>query len=301
MTSKVKVIIILGPTASGKTSLAVRLARKINAEIISADSRHVFIGMDIGSGKDLAEYQDVPYHLIDIRPAGDTYSVSDFQHDALSALSDIVLRCKVPIICGGTGHYVKSLLDDYQFTDLKTDLTYTRNLESLSREALFDLIKVLGLWKSRHWEFDSRRRMARMIEKQSVPQTYHNQGQLFTDLYHPRCFYVETERKQLISRIEYRLKHRLQSGLVEEVKNLLDRGVPHHCLERYGLEYRWISRYLKGDLEFQEMHQKLAIDIRKFAKRQMTFIRYLQKKGHRLEPIRDPKTFVTQVTSWLST
>ncbi len=300
MAHKPIVIIILGPTASGKTALAVQLARKIGAEIISADSRQVFADMDIGSGKDLSEYQDIPYHLIDIRRAGDTYSVSEFQHDALAALSDIVHRRKIPIICGGTGHYIKSLLDEYRFTKQGTDLNYTGELESLSREALFNRIKSLGIWENHHWEFESHRRMARAIEKKSFPQTYQDQEKPFRELYRPFCFYIETKRKILISRIEQRLKYRLESGLVEEVKMLLDRGIPHHCLERYGLEYRWVSRYVTGNIEFEEMYRRLSIEIRKYAKRQMTFIRYLQKSGHRLEPVTDPATFIDRITSLLS-
>ncbi|MBT3227319.1 MAG: tRNA (adenosine(37)-N6)-dimethylallyltransferase MiaA [Deltaproteobacteria bacterium] len=299
MGRKTKTIIILGPTASGKTALAVQLAGNIGGEIVSADSRQVFKDMDIGSGKDLSEYQSIPYHLIDIRRAGDSYSVSEFQQDALSALSDIAGRRSVPIICGGTGHYVKSLLDDYCFAEQGTDLVFTENLESLSRESLYEKIKSVGLWETHHWQFESRRRMARAIEKQLLPQTYHHPRKSFNDLYNPLCVYIQIERKILISRIEQRLKDRLQSGLVEEVKRLLDNGISHHRLERYGLEYRWVSLYLKGDIEYQEMFQKLVVEIRRYAKRQMTFIRYLQKKGHRLEPASDPAAFLARVDTWL--
>ncbi len=297
---KAKVLIILGPTASGKTALAVKLAELVRGEIISADSRQVFRGMDIGSGKDLAEYGSTPYHLIDIRPAGGEYSVSDFQHDAHLALSDIRSRNRVPIICGGTGHYVKSLLDDYNFDHIRSDPSITHYLEQLPREILFKKIQSLGLWEDHHWESDSRRRMARAIEKHTHSQSSTPPAPNFSEQYHPLTFYVEIERDILISRIESRLADRLQSGLIAEVEVLIKEGVSHHRLERYGLEYKWVSLYLRGELDYQEMFQKLAVEIRRYAKRQMTFIRYLQKTGHPIEPITDPTSFFNRVLNLLS-
>ncbi len=300
MICKIKVVIILGPTASGKTELAVQLAQKTGGEIISADSRQVFKGMDIGSGKDLSEYGSVPYHLIDIRPAGGEYSVSDFQKDAFQALSDISARNHFPIICGGTGHYVKSLLDDYIFANEGTDLPYTQALESLTREELYKRIKSLGLWDLHHWESDSRRRMARAIEKQAGLSKDSRPDPMFNDIYQPLCYYIDTDRKTLIVRIKNRLESRLKSGLVEEVDSLLAEGVSPQRMERYGLEYRWVSRYLRGGIDYDEMFQKLEVEIRRYAKRQMTFIRYLQKKGHRIEPITNPVVFIDKVTSLLT-
>jgi len=297
---KTKVLIILGPTASGKTALAVKLAEMVEGEIISADSRQVFRGMDIGSGKDLVEYGNTPYHLIDIRPAGGEYSVSDFQHDAHLALSDIRSRKRVPIICGGTGHYIKSLLDDYTFEHNRSDLTITHSLERLTREALYGEIQSLGLWEDHHWESDSRRRMARAIEKHTHSQPATPPSPKFNELYHPLTFYVETERDILISRIESRLGDRLQSGLIAEVEVLIEEGISHQRLERYGLEYKWVSLYLRGELDYHEMFQKLAVEIRRYAKRQMTFIRYLQKTGHPIEPITDPTSFFNRVLNLLS-
>ncbi len=300
MGHKAKIIIILGPTASGKTALAVKLAKNISGEIISADSRQVFKDMDIGSGKDLSEYQGIPHHLIDIREAGESYSVSEFQQDAHAALQDIAGRHAVPIICGGTGFYIKSLLDDYRFTAQKTNLEFTENLESLSRTSLYDKLKSLGLWGSHHWESESRRRMARAIEKKTLPQTYELPELSFSEMYAPRCFYIQVERKALIARIELRLKQRLQSGMVDEVQRLLDSGISHAQLERYGLEYRWISYFLRGEVPYQDMFQKLVVEIRRYSKRQMTFIRYLQKNGHLLTPVTDFTDFLAGVMSWLS-
>lgn len=300
MTPKQKIPIILGPTASGKTALAVQLAKKIVGEIISADSRQVYRDMDIGSGKDLSEYGSIPYHLIDIRPAGTEYSVSDFQVDTMVALSDITQREHIPIICGGTGHYVKSLLDDYQFSGHGSDLELTRDLESLPRSELYEKLKKLGLWETRHWESDSRRRMARAIEKKIRPSLPQHPGIRFNDCYQPLCFYIKTERQQLIRKIEKRLRERLNSGLIEEVENLVSKGVSHHRLERYGLEYRWVSRYIRTEISYEVLFEKLAVDIRRYAKRQMTFIRYLQKKGHRIDPITDVESFPDQVAAILS-
>lgn len=300
MSAKTKVFIILGPTASGKTSLAVRLAQRIDGEIISADSRQVFAGMDIGSGKDLEEYGSIPYHLIDIRPAGAEYSVSDFQRDALSALSDIRHRHRVPIICGGTGHYVKSLLDDYPFTSPKTDLSLTGSLEKRSRESLYRQLKSLGLWETHHWSSDSRRRMARAIEKRLLDAAVSSpQHASFSQHYLPLCFYLQVDRRMLVERIEDRLHARLSSGLLEEVERLLSQGVDPARLERYGLEYRWIARYLTGGVAWEEMVEKLFTDIRRFAKRQMTFIRYLQKTGHAIEPITDVSSFLERAPAML--
>lgn len=299
MNLKKKVIIILGPTASGKTALAVRLAKRVDGEIISADSRQVFCGMDIGSGKDLSEYGPIPHHLIDIRPAGSEYSVSDFQRDALSALSDITSRSKSPIICGGTGHYVKSLLDDYVFESPGTDLSKTLALESLPRDELYRKIKALGLWEQHHWESDSRRRMARAIEKETARSKNPAAAAVFRTSYDPYCFYLAPDRTIQIQKIEKRLKERLASGLVEEVERLISEGVSAERMERYGLEYRWVTRYLRNELSLGEMTEKLAVEIRRYAKRQMTFIRYLQKQGHQLQPIDDPDLFLESMSGLL--
>jgi len=294
------VIIILGPTASGKTSLAVRLALRTAGEIISADSRQVYRNMDIGSGKDLAEYGAVPYHLIDIRPAGDDYSVSDFQKDALSALHDITSRNRLPIICGGTGHYVKALLEDYAFTETRSDLILTNSLEKLPRTELYRQINELGLWEMHHWESDSSRRMARAIEKAKkglLPLLHHHK---FSDQFRPFLFHLQVDRVDLRHRIAKRLKLRLEAGLIEEVEQLLAAGVSHERMERYGLEYRWGSRFLRGMVNRDLLFEKLCGDIQRYAKRQITFIRYLQKCGHQIEVVSDPDRFIGQVMSLLS-
>lgn len=281
-----KVIILIGPTASGKTKLAVRLADSINGEIISADSRQVFRGMDIGSGKDLADYGTIPYHLIDIREPGESFSVSDFQIEARRALEDIISRKKVPIICGGTMYYVKALIEDYRFTDPKSSIPYTHQLESLDRNTLYDMIKARGLWDTHHWENDSRRRMARAIEKwDNNDSKKHSSVPPFSSSYAFRIFYTSVDRQDLRGRIRTRLTQRLEEGLIEEVQSLLTEKVRAEQLDRYGLEYRWVTKLLTGKIELSEMTDRLSTEIARFAKRQMTFIRFLEKQGHRLIPV----------------
>ncbi len=299
-TSKVKTIIIMGPTASGKTGLAVRLAGEIDGEIISADSRQVYKDMDIGSGKDLAEYGSINYHLIDIVNAGTEFSVSDFQREAIKALHQITSKNKHPIICGGTGHYIKALLEDYEFSYPHSNLDLTGQLESESRDELYRKIKDLDLWDKHHWESDSKRRMARQIEKAMSsgvkPPPLMDR---FNDFYLPRIYYISLNRENLKEKINYRLNQRLKEGLVEEVQNLVKSGISFSRLERYGLEYKWISYYLQNKISHREMVDKLTIEIARFAKRQMTFIRYIQKCGFDLIPVKNYESLVKDVFLWL--
>lgn len=294
---KSKVILILGPTASGKTSHAVSLAKEINGEIISADSRQVYKGMDIGSGKDLDEYDSIPYHLIDIIEPGNEFSVSDFQEMSLLALSKIIERGSFPIICGGTGHYIKALLEDYTF-DNPTDFSLSQSLEKLSRFTLYAFIKSMGHWKSHHWESDSKRRMARFIEKHLAPTSPKKSEIRFTDTYSYRIYYTHVERGEQRARIRKRLLERLEEGLIDEVKNLLENDLTHKRLERYGLEYKWVSLYLRGSISYDSMLEKLYTEICRFAKRQMTFLRYMENAGHVLHPISNRSSFLADAIEW---
>lgn len=297
---KTKVIIVMGPTASGKTKLSVRLAKAVNGEIVSADSRQVYKGMNIGSGKDLEEYSDVTHYLIDIREAGDEFSVSHFQREALISLEIISAKKKVPIICGGSGHYTKALIEDYDFSFQATNKTYTEYLESLPKEHLYAKLKSFGLWHDHHWKFDSKRRISRTIEKHFPHQKTASPSTKFNDLYIPRIYYTSIDRACLKNLIATRLKQRLDRGLITEVKNLKNKGLSSTQLEGYGMEYKWISRYLDNQVSHAEMVRKLNIDISRFAKRQMTFLRYMQKKGHRLHVIKDFESFLHDVLSWLN-
>jgi tRNA dimethylallyltransferase len=279
------VIIITGPTATGKTSLAVQLAKQYFGEIISADSRQIFRRMDIGTGKDLDEYDLVPYHLIDILEPSAEFSVSDFQKMAIKDINNIIARKKLPIVCGGTGHYIKALIENYQFRAPKTDLKSTNQLEKKDRMFLYQKIKDLGLWEDHHWEKDSKRRMVRAIEKALLDP---NENFLLPPIaFKYTVFYTHLDRKIIRDRIKVRLDQRLTEGMVEEVQALLESGISENRLERFGLEYKWILFHLNGKLTYEAMRNKLYTEICRFAKRQMTFIRYLEKSGHHLIPIQN--------------
>lgn len=296
---KPKLIVILGPTASGKTHLAVSLAEKIQGEIISVDSRQVYRGMDIGSGKDLKEYKDIPYHLIDIVEVGQEFSVSKFQALASDAISKILAQHHTPILCGGTGHYIKALIEDYPFDDIQTDLEQTRKWEKQSREELYTELKNADLWEERAWEEDSKRRMVRALEKKRSPYKKELVAGHFLDQYDVRLFYIQTEREVVRKKIWKRLQERFQEGMIDEVERLLHKGVSEERLMRFGLEYKWITRYLRDEVEYNVMVQKLYTDICRFSKRQMTFIRYLQKNGHTLTPIEDRDAFLHEISDWV--
>lgn len=295
---KPQIPIIIGPTASGKTALAVKLAKEINGEIISADSRQVYRGMDIGTGKDLGEYGNIPYHLIDVVDAGEEFSVSDFQSLALPAISTIIERNSTPIICGGTGHYVKALIEDYRFDMDKSDLDFTNQLEKQSREYLYLMLKDLEIWESHHWENDSKRRIARAIEKAAKGKSKRIRLPSFKELYDFRIYYVKIERETVRQRIKTRLISRLEEGMIDEVKELASSGVSHERLERYGLEYKWISYYLRGKITETELIEKLSVEISRYAKRQMTFIRYLQKQGHLLTGVSCYEELIRDFRNW---
>ena len=279
-------------------ALAVRLAKAIEAEIVSADSRQVFRHMNIGTGKDLEEYGSVPYHLIDIRSPSEEFSVVDFRQLALRAIGDILSRDRFPILCGGTGHYLKALIENYRFDHAPTDRRYTGRLEKLSRGELCAILESHRLWDGRDWAGESKRRMARAIEKAQAAKRPESDADERYDC-PTRLYHVRLERKRLTERIGQRLRERLRMGMVEEVSGLLERGVDRERLERFGLEYRWILRHLEGGLSRSEMEQKLFVEICRFAKRQTTFLRYLEKSGHRLIPVRSYEELRSDALRWI--
>ncbi len=298
--SKPKAIILMGPTASGKTNLAVRLAIKLKGEIISADSRQVYKNMDIGTGKDLDEYGDTPYHLISVVEAGAEFSVSDFQTLAWKAINQIIEDGQFPIICGGTGHYIKALLEDYQFTHKKSDLEFTGDLERKPTNELHQQLKDLGLWDIHHWKNDSKRRMARAIEKELIQHKSQQEISSFSATLDYRIYFTNTQREELKKRIKHRLIERLDEGMTDEAKNLLRMGVSHDRLERYGLEYKYLSLYIKGDITRDQLIEKLCMEISRFAKRQMTFIRYMERNGHQMIPVRNFTDLWEDVSKWMN-
>ncbi len=272
---------ILGPTACGKTSLAVAVAARLGGEIISADSRQVFRGMDIGTGKDLSEYHredgDIPCHLVDIRDAGEEYNVYQFQNDFIRAFDDIVARGRKPLLCGGTGMYVESIVRAYRLPDAPVDNRYRQSLDSFTDEQLTDRLASL-IKLHNHTDTETRDRLVRALEIQEFRQ---QNPDAFTHLPPMRHLVVGVSfpREVVVERIGIRLKQRLEEGMIDEVQRLLDNGVPKERLMRYGLEYRHITRYLTEDYSYQQMFDNLYTDIRRFSKRQMTWFRRMERNG----------------------
>ncbi len=296
-----KLLTITGPTACGKTSLAAELAFQLGGEIISADSRQVFRGMDIGSGKDLADYHihntDIPYHLIDIHDAGYEYNVYQFQNDFIRAFSDIVSRGRQPILCGGTGMYIEAVVKGYQLADAPIDPDFRQRMEAYTDEELTArLASYIKLHN--HTDTESRDRLLRALEIQEYHLQHPDAYPHMPDMEHI-IIGVRYPREQVIERIGIRLRERLQNGMIDEVQSLLDQGVPEERLLRYGLEYRHVTRYLRGECTYDEMYEHLYTDIRRFSKRQMTWFRRMERQGITIHWIDGPQPLDTKVAQVL--
>lgn len=274
-------IVITGPTASGKTHKAVALARAIGGEIISADSRQVFKGMDIGSGKDISEYGDVPYHLIDIRPAGYKYNLYEFLRDELDARKKILSNGHTPILCGGTGLYVESVIKGVSLPEVPENPELRASLRG---KTMAELADMLGKLKTLHnvTDLDTTQRAIRAIE---IQQYYERHPDEAVAALTPKpledavVIAISIDRDSRRRLISTRLKKRLADGMVDEVKRLLDNGVDPMALINYGLEYKYLTLYLTGQLKYDEMVRQLEIAIHQFAKRQMTWFRGMERRG----------------------
>lgn len=278
---KYDIITILGPTASGKTSLATRLALMMgNAEIISADSRQVYRGMDIGTGKDLADYEiegvSIPYHLIDIADAGDKYNLFQFQQDFWNAYNDIRSRGKFPILCGGTGLYIESVLKSYKMVPVPENPQLRQELEGRSLE---ELTELLSTYKSLHntTDVDTPKRAIRAIEIQQYYREHKIDEREFPSL-RSLTIGVNIDRDLRRQKITQRLHDRMQQGMLQEVEGLL-RHVPAEDLMYYGLEYKYLTLCCLGQLTREEMLRQLETAIHQFAKRQMTWFRGMERRG----------------------
>ena len=275
-------ITILGPTASGKTPLAAALAQRIGGEILSADSRQVYRRMDIGTGKDLSDYGDVPYYLIDICEPGTKYNLFQYQQDFFDAYQDIRSRGVQPILCGGTGLYIEAVLKGYHLSPVPQNQPLRDSLEGRSLEELTEMLKALkaksGSVMHNTTDVDSCQRAIRAIEI----ETY--------NLEHPMplrelppipstIIGVNIDRELRREKITRRLKARLDEGMVDEVRGLLDSGIPAEDLIYYGLEYKFLTEYVIGQLSYDEMFRQLEIAIHQFAKRQMTWFRGTERRG----------------------
>lgn len=278
-----KLIVILGPTASGKTKLAVNLAYKYSGEIISADSRQIYKGMDIGTGKDLDEYNinnnAIPYHLINILHPQQDYSVFKFKEDCNVALSNIHSKNRIPILCGGTGLYIESILLDYKMPKTKPNTNLRSQLE---KKSLLQLKRELLLLDSGAFNEDyhiSSRRLIRSIEIISDKSNIDMKKKGNNILENSLVMGIRIDRPEVLNKIKERLNTRLEEGMIEEVESLLDSGLSFTRLAYFGLEYKFIGKYLSKEINYDQMKELLNNAINKFSKRQMTFFRRMEKRG----------------------
>ena len=279
--NRYELITILGRTASGKTVLAAALAAQLHTEIISADSRQIYRGMDIGTGKDLADYivngQSIPYHLIDICEPGYKYNVFQYQHDFFRVFRDIESRGKLPILCGGTGMYIEAVLKGYKLLDVPQNPTLRQSLQGKS---LAELEQILASYKVLHnkTDVDSAQRAIRAIEIEEYYRT-EAPGRNEYEPINSLIIGVDIDRDTRRAKISQRLRARLAEGMVDEVRQLIDQGVKPDDLIYYGLEYKFVTQYVIGQLSYEEMVTQLEIAIHQFAKRQMTWFRGMERRG----------------------
>lgn len=299
-----ELITILGPTASGKTALAAALAARLDTEIISADSRQLYRGMDIGTGKDLADYvvdgKSIPYHLIDICDPGYKYNVFEYQHDFFRVFSSMRERNLLPILCGGTGLYIEAVLKGYKLLDVPPNPALR---ERLSEKSLFELETMLASYKVLHnkTDVDSVQRAIRAIEIEEFYRTQAPDVREYAPL-NSLIVGVDIDRELRREKISRRLRARLDDGMVDEVRRILSNGVAPEDLIYYGLEYKFLTLYIIGSLTYEEMVSQLEIAIHQFAKRQMTWFRGMERRGctiHWLDASLPMADKVDQILAWL--
>ena len=289
-----KMITILGPTASGKTTVAARLAAEIGGEIVSADSRQVYRRMDIGTGKDLDDYEvknengevtNVPYHLIDIREPGTKYNLFEYQQDFYDVYQDIRHRGAVPILCGGTGLYIEAVLKGYKLSPVPQNQKLRDSLEGKPLNELTEMLKGLkeknGSNMHNSTDVDSCQRAIRAIEIETYNLEHPTPRRELPPI-ESLIIGIDIDREERRAKITRRLKARLEKGMVEEVKALLDEGIPADDLIYYGLEYKFLTEYLTGVTSYSEMTNRLEIAIHQFAKRQMTWFRGMERRGFKI-------------------
>ena len=283
-----ELLIILGATATGKTRLAVKIANKLNGEIISADSRQIYKNLNIGTGKDYEEYfidkKYINYHLIDILDVNKNYSVYEFQKDFKIAYNKINLENKLPILCGGTGLYIESILLDYPLLNSAPNLKLRNNLELKSIDELLIIAGEKFINNSNHSELNNKRRIIRFIEKLKASKNKINQ---IIRIKTPLIIGVEYSRDRIREKISKRLKMRIKEGLIDEVKALTNNGITYSRLESIGLEYKFVSLYLKNQLNKEELKEKLTIAIQQFAKRQLSWYRRMERRGLKIHWIKE--------------
>lgn len=279
---KYDLIAVVGPTASGKTSLAVALAKELDTEIISADSRQVYRRMDLGTGKDLSDYhvegdRYIPYHLIDIVEPGTKYNVFEYQQDFMKVYEDMKSRELLPVLCGGTGMYVEAILKGFNLIPVPENKALR---EQLSDKTLQELAEILSSYKNLHnvTDLDTTKRAIRAIEIEEYKRTHQVEERPFPKL-NALVVGIDVDRDTRRERITRRLKQRLEDGMLDEIRGLLEEGIPADDLIYYGLEYKFLTQYIIGELSYDDMFRKLEIAIHQFAKRQMTWFRGMEKRG----------------------
>jgi len=306
MNPKYQMLTILGPTASGKTSVAVHCALNLNGEIISADSRQVYRGMDIGTGKDLADYTvdnvTVPYHLTDILDAGEKYNVFRYQNDFLKAYNNITNRKKFPILCGGSGLYIESVLKKYHLTQVPKNQELRDKLQDKSLEELVEILKQKKSDLHNTTDFEDSRRAIRAIEIEEYIKTHPLEKSPVPEI-KTLIVGIKSERDIRRQRITDRLKSRLKEGMVEEIENLLKSGITPQQLTYYGLEYKFVTLYITGQMDYKEMFTRLEIAIHQFSKRQMTWFRGMERRGipiHWIDSITPLEQKLELIKNWLA-
>jgi len=278
-------ICVLGPTASGKTRYAVKLAYDIGAEIISADSRQVYRNMNIGTGKDLCDYvfegKSIPYHLIDIVDAGTKYNIFEYQKDFEAAYRNIILRGKKAILCGGSGLYIEAATCGYSLPEVPPDIELRSELEKIDND---ELVARLALLKGLHntTDYDTRKRLIRALEIAIYQQEHPAENSMFLPK-RTKYIGISVTREERIARIDRRLDERLKEGMIDEVRKLLESGIKAEDLIYYGLEYKYVTMYISGQLTYDEMVRQLATAIHQFSKRQMTWFRGMERRGIEIE------------------
>ena len=320
-----KIIVILGPTASGKTKLAVELAEKFNGEIVSADSRQVYRGMDIGTGKDLKDYRleipnpndqlpnkfkiqnsklkiiEIPYHLIDVANPKEQFDLAQYQKLAFAAIDDILKRGKLPILAGGSGLYLQAVIDNYKLSDAKKDLALRKKLEKLNAGELFKKLEKLSpnlAVKLNQSDKNNKRRLIRYLEILEQDKNFKSRkGQKkYEALLIGLSYSGEILKQRIFKRLMDRLK---EQNMIGEVENLRAKGLSWKRLEEFGLEYKFISLYLQGKLQYEEMVEKLNLAIFQFAKRQLTWFKRWEKQGANINWVKDNKKIEKLVKDYL--
>ncbi len=291
--SAFNMLVVLGSTASGKTKLAVALAQMLNGEIISADSRQVYRGLDIGSGKDLDEYQDIKHHLIDIVDPGYEYNIFDFQQNVIDAYQEITNKNKLAIMAGGSALYVDSILKGYRLIEVPENIALRASLATLSHDDLVNKLQQLKPNLHNTTDLIDRDRLVRAIEIAQGEHDAQGSHNDFPDL-KPLIFAIRWPREVIRQRITERLKVRMEQGLIEEVAQLHAQGVSWETLYFYGLEYRFIAQHLQGQLSKNDCFQKLNSAIHQFSKKQDTWLRRLERNGTNIHWLDGDKDVLAQ-------